>query len=213
MNTDDLIASLASDPRPRAVPPGRALALAFGLALPAALAVFAIALGAPRPDLAAALATPAFATKLAATLSLLLAALLLLPAMALPGARTAPRRLALMVPPALLALAVGAEIARLPGEAVMPALLGSNALVCLVNVPLIGAAPLALLLLALRQGAPTRPAAAGLVAGLLAGGIATAIYATHCTDDSPLFVATWYTLSVGILAVAGALAGRRWARW
>jgi len=39
------------------------------------------------------------------------------------------------------------------------------------------------------------------------------LYAAHCTDDSPLFVATWYTLAVTLLTVAGAFAGRRFARW
>ena len=39
-------------------------------------------------------------------------------------------------------------------------------------------------------GVPTRPALAGAVAGLLAGGLAASFYAAHCTDDSPLFVTT-----------------------
>jgi hypothetical protein len=69
------------------------------------------------------------------------------------------------------------------------------------------------LLLALRQGAPTRPGVAGAAAGLLAGGIAATFYAAHCTDDSPLFVATWYTLAIGALALLGAAVGQRFLRW
>ena len=64
----------------------------------------------------------------------------------------------------------------------------------------------------LRQGAPTRPRLAGAVAGLLAGGVAATFYAAHCTDDSPLFVATWYTVAVAILAALGALLAPRVAR-
>jgi hypothetical protein len=66
---------------------------------------------------------------------------------------------------------------------------------------------------ALRHGAPTRPAFAGAVAGLAAGGLAATLYAAHCTDDSPLFVATWYTIAIAVLAGLGALGGRLFARW
>jgi hypothetical protein len=48
----------------------------------------------------------------------------------------------------------------------------------------------------------------GAVAGLIAGGIAATFYAAHCVDDSPLFVATWYTLALALVTLAGALAGR-----
>ncbi len=78
---------------------------------------------------------------------------------------------------------------------------------------LIGIGPLAVFLLALRHGAPTRPGLAGTVAGLLAGGLAATFYAAHCTDDSPLFVATWYSIAVAGLAALGGIIGRRVARW
>jgi hypothetical protein len=35
----------------------------------------------------------------------------------------------------------------------------------------------------------------------------------QCTDDSPLFVATWYPIAVGFVAAEGALAGSRWLRF
>jgi hypothetical protein len=47
------------------------------------------------------------------------------------------------------------------------------------------------------------------MAGLLSAGLAATIYASHCTDDSPLFVATWYTLSVALVTAIGALVGSR----
>ena len=68
-------------------------------------------------------------------------------------------------------------------------------------------------LIALRQGAPTRPTLTGVVAGLFAGGVAAAIYAAHCPDDSPLFVALWYSLGIAIVALVGGLAGRLALRW
>ena len=66
---------------------------------------------------------------------------------------------------------------------------------------------------ALRQGAPEHPALAGAAAGLLAGAIGAALYATHCPDDSPLFVAAWYSLAIGFVVALGAVAGARLLRW
>ena len=63
-----------------------------------------------------------------------------------------------------------------------------------------------------RHAAPTRPSLAGAVAGLVASGIAATLYASS-TDDSPLFVATWYPLAIGIVVLAGYVAGSRCLRW
>ncbi len=84
---------------------------------------------------------------------------------------------------------------------------------CLESIPFLAAAPLVAVLLALRQGAPEHPALAGAAAGLFAGAIGAAFYATHCPDDSPLFVAAWYTLGITIVIGIGALAGSRVLRW
>ena len=54
---------------------------------------------------------------------------------------------------------------------------------------------------------------AGAVAGIAAGALAATLYAMHCTDDSPLFVATWYTIGIGIMALAGSVLGERLLRW
>jgi hypothetical protein len=80
-------------------------------------------------------------------------------------------------------------------------------------VPMLAIAPLLACLYCLRQAAPASPARAGAVAGLLSGAIAAAVYALHCTDDSPLFVALWYTVAVAGVTAIGAWAGDRVARW
>ena len=53
----------------------------------------------------------------------------------------------------------------------------------------------------------------GDAAGRARKPLAATLYATNCTDDSPLFVAFWYSLATLIVMAAGALAGRRLLRW
>jgi len=80
-------------------------------------------------------------------------------------------------------------------------------------IPLMSLPLLIASLIGLRHGAPTRPAVAGAIAGLLSAGLAATLYASHCTDDSPLFVMTWYTIAAALVAVVGALLGARVLRY
>lgn len=68
-------------------------------------------------------------------------------------------------------------------------------------------------LIALRHGAPGRPALAGAFAGLLSAGFAATLYASQCIDDSPLFVATWYSIAIAAVTAIGALAGKKLLRF
>jgi hypothetical protein len=43
--------------------------------------------------------------------------------------------------------------------------------------------------------------------------VGATLYASHCTDDSPLFVATWYSIATALVAAIGALAGSRMLRF
>jgi hypothetical protein len=95
----------------------------------------------------------------------------------------------------------------------MTRLVGTNWMHCLMLIPLLSIPPLVALILALREGAPRHPALTGALAGAAAAGVAATIYATNCTDDSPLFVASWYPLATLIVVAAGALAGRRFLSW
>jgi hypothetical protein len=47
----------------------------------------------------------------------------------------------------------------------------------------------------------------------LSAGLAATMYAAHCSDDSPLFVATWYTLATALVTAIGALAGSKLLRF
>jgi hypothetical protein len=114
---------------------------------------------------------------------------------------------------ALLALGVGGEMMMPQRLPMMTRLVGNNAMVCLSAIPLLSLPLLAAALIGLRQGAPSRPMLAGALAGLLSAGLGATLYAAHCTDDSPLFVATWYTLATALMTALGALAGAKVLRY
>jgi hypothetical protein len=212
MKTNDLIAALAADTPTRPAPLRAAWTLAAVAAVLIAAAVFFGTIG-PRADFVAAAGTAPFLFKFVVTLAIAAGAYFVVQRLARPGASTGMQWLALLVAPLMLAVAVGIELAAQPQVQWSMLATGKNGLKCLTYVPLIGLGPLAAFVLALRRSAPTRPALAGAIAGLLAGGIAATFYAANCTDDSPLFVATWYPIAIALLGLLGAAAGRVFARW
>src|SRR5262249_24596874 len=112
-----------------------------------------------------------------------------------------------------LAGGVGGEVVALPDALWEPKMIGVNGLVCLASIPFFALPMLIAAIVALRHGAPTRPSLNGVVAGLFSGAVAAAIYAAHCPDDSPLFVALWYSLTIAIVGAGGGIAGRLALRW
>ena len=166
----------------------------------------------PRADISQALYSPGFCLKVIAAACLVLTAVTLLG----EAARPLPRRRSLIVlalAPLLLLAGVIIELATVPDELWQGRLVGRNAPHCLALIPMLSAAPVVLLLLALRSAAPARPGLAGAIAGLTAGGIGAILYALTCPDDSPLFVATWYSAAIAVVTTASYGAGRRWLRW
>jgi hypothetical protein len=212
MRTEDLIEAIAGDaaaPRPW-LAARLAAALVAGGAISCTL--LALDLGV-RPDIASALTTWRFALKVAIAALSLAAACWAAVRLARPETATRDVAVALAAAPAVLALAVAYELLTLPAAEWPARVIGSNARICLVSVPLLSLAPLAGMLAALRAGAPRSATVAGAVAGLVAGGVGATLYALHCTDDSPLFVAVWYSLAVSLVALAGAGLGRWLLRW
>lgn len=212
MKTSELIEAIAADAgtAPKRLTPAMWAALAA--AVIGAGAVFWALLG-PRPDFWAALETVRFPLKFVLTVALALAAGTLALRLARPGADAKAGRVALAAVAGLLAGAVAAELFAIPREFWMTRLVGTNWLICLVNIPILSSLPLAALLLAFRRGAPGSPTGLGAAAGLLAGAIGATFYAAHCVDDSPLFLATWYTIGVALVTLAGAAIGDRLLRW
>lgn len=119
----------------------------------------------------------------------------------------------LLLPVGLLAVAIGSEAMMAPAMPMTMRLVGKNSRWCMSAIPAMSLPLLAGALFGLRHGAPSRPALAGALAGLLSAGLAATLYASHCTDDSPLFVATWYTIATAIVTAIGAAVGSRVLRY
>lgn len=187
-----------------------AIAVVIGAATTAVLFLPVIGI---RPDLADAALSPRFVTKFLLALSLAGGAIGVTARLSRPEANSGPW---IWVPAAvalILALAVAVELAVVPASEWKARLLGVHWLACLSLIPLLALLPLAGLLVVLKRGAPRNGKNAGAMAGVAAGGISAVIYIAHCPDDSPLFVAAWYTLAICLVSLLGYIAGRLWLRW
>ncbi len=212
MRTEELIRVLAADPEVEKTP--LALALVYGL-LPGILvsiALYCVLIG-PRPHLADLMSEPRVLFKIFYPLALFVCAGPLALRLARPTGDPWPLVRLLILWLFVLAAAVGIELLVLPPDLWRARLIGHNAVFCMLMIPSFAAAPLIGALIALHRGAPKNPSLAGAVAGLLAGAFGASLYATHCPDDSPLFVATWYVIAVLIVMAVGAIAGSRVLRW
>jgi hypothetical protein len=212
MDTEQLIRSLTADNAHPARPVGFVLTLALLAAAPVSVAMFTAALGV-RPDVMTAMHNPFFDLKFVVTLALVISAIVV--GLHLSRPEASPRGWAwlLLIPAGVLAAGIAGEMMlpqRLPA---MTRLIGNNSRVCMTAIPLLSLPLLAAAMVGLRHGAPSRPVVSGAIAGLLSAGLAATLYASHCTDDSPMFVATWYTIAAAFVTAVGALAGSRVLRF
>jgi hypothetical protein len=212
MDTNELVRSLAADHGTRPRTAGAMLAIALVLALPFTLAMFMMRLG-MRADVMAATHNPFFVLKFVVTLALAFTSVALASRLVQPAADVRRAAWLLAIPLLLLATGIAADMMLPETSPWMMRMRGSNSMVCLSAIPMLSLPLLVAALIALRRGAATRPMLTGAVAGLIAGGIAATFYASHCVDDSPLFVATWYVAAIALVALVGAIAGRWVLRW
>ena len=161
MKTESLIRALAVDGARPAMPISRSLLKsgAIGIVLSGLLFVATLH---PRVDLRDALFTFAFSFKLIVALALVVTTAPVLADVArpVPGLRRYRR---LLLAPALLAIAVAAELSLMPGRFWLQRLMGHDASHCLALIPMLSLTPASCLLIALRHGAPRRPAVAGAI--------------------------------------------------
>ena len=210
MKTDDLIAALAADTRP-----GLSVAQRMARAVPVAgvLAALAFALGwGVRPDLAAAMASPAVLKVLGPLVLAGMAAALAL-TLSRPEAEGGRHGAALWVFAAALLAGFAAALATGGVTGLIAALATPSLLTCLSSIPALALPLLVAALWALAAGAPRRPALAGAVGGVAAGGLAAALYALYCDQDAALFALPAYSAAVLIVAGIGTIAGARVLAW
>ncbi|WP_170167084.1 NrsF family protein [Paracoccus methylarcula] len=211
MKTDQLIAILAGDTvMPHRVVPRVFGFTAAGLALTAMIALTILGV---RGDLMQAMSGPVTMMKWLLPLGVALPALAAAAKLTSPQTRRIP---ALWIAPAVGVVAVAwllQIVVATPAPELLPAVLGSSRQACLISIISISIVPLALAIRVMRDGASPAPMHCGACIGLAVGGLSTAIYTLHCTEDAPLFFLTWYGLGILIVAGIGALAGRYLLRW
>ncbi|KRQ06168.1 MULTISPECIES: NrsF family protein [Bradyrhizobium] len=212
MDTDQLIRTLAADNAHRVPRVGALLTTGLLVAAPFSILIFATFLGV-RPDVMTAMHNPFFDAKFAVTLSLAIPAIIISLHLSRPEALMRGWGWLLLLPVGLLAVAIGSEAMMAPAMPMTMRLVGKNSRWCMLAIPAMSLPLLAGALFGLRHGAPSRPAQAGALAGLLSAGLAATLYASHCTDDSPLFVATWYTIATAVVTAIGAAVGSRVLRY
>ena len=211
MKTDDLIRALAAD---TLRVPSLGFTLLVGLVPSLLIALVAVWFGLGfRADLVTSLTVPVAVARIVLTAILGFAAARLALVLARPErARTARLWPLAAVAAAALGLLAWAYLTT-PAEARQMATVGKTMVTCLVMIPLLSILPVASVLVALRRGATTAPARAGFVAGLAGSGFSAAIYALHCTENSPLFYVTWYGLAIMGVTLLSTLIGARSLRW
>jgi hypothetical protein len=186
------------------------MAIIGGLAISGAL--FALTLSV-RHDIVSVLGTWQFDLKLSVNLVLMIATAWVALRLSSPTTISLSAMRALLVPALLLLAAVMYELVTVPASAWLSRAMGVNGVMCLASMIFLSVLPFTATIYALRQGAPASPAVTGAVGGLLAGSLGATVFAMHCTNDSPLFVAIWYTLATGLMALTGLLVGRYVLRW
>lgn len=212
MKTEELIRALAADK----VSPGPAPAFALGLAAASGFVVSVLIfhwLVPLRPNLGEAMRSFPFMLKPIEMGILVVASAIGLIRLARPGASLGGVLWLAALAPAIMVAALFFELVTVPRIQWLDRLAGEHWYLCVMNMVILSLPILAALLAGLRYGAPTRPALAGAGAGLLSGAIAASLYISHCPDDSPLFVAAWFTLAIAIATGIGAMAGSRVLRW
>ena len=212
METDRLILSLAADNDHRPQPVRSQLAMALLVTLPVAAAMMLVTIGL-RPDFMAAMRNPFFDLKFVIALALAIPAIVISVHLSRPEASLGRWVWMLLLSPFILIAAIIAEMMVPQRTPMMMRMVGKSAGVCTMAISLFSLPILGAVLLALRHGAPSRPAFVGALAGLMSSGLAATIYAAHCVDDSPLFVAVWYTLATLMVTGLGAALGARVLRY
>jgi len=213
MKTDDLIKALAADAKSVEPPVARTLAVAVAVGAVLSAIYFQWAYGI-RDDFAwSMMHSVRFAFKILVTLGVGVLFFFMIRGLLRPDYQPGKQLWWLALAPVMLVAGILLEMMSVPTDEWHARMIGQNSFYCMTIIPLLSLAPFAAVLYALKSGAPANATIAGAVGGLLSAGIGAALYASHCPDDSPFFVATWYPVGIVLMTGLGALIGSRFLRW
>jgi hypothetical protein len=211
MRTDDLIADLALRPNPQVRPPLRLVGAMLAGWIVAILGLVMV-LGQPLAAVPATGLLP-FAVKTAFALTFTATSVLAALAAGRPGQKLTSRAALIAAPFAVLIALAALELGATPSESWPNLFIGTTYRSCITAIAL-GSVPVLIgTLWAYREMAPTRPAVAGLLAGLSSGGAAAVAYALYCPETTASFLLAAYTPGALLPAIAGYLLGPKLLRW
>lgn len=213
MSSDRLIDALAADLAPvRARNVWRdaaVLALIGGIEI----ALF-VAFGAMRPDMERAMTLPGFWWKLA-SLAVLTVIGVTTALRAFDPAASPRRGLHALTIVAVSALATGVMIDAVRRNPVplLDRLMVPHGLECVIATLALSLPPLVALGLMMRRGAPTDRRGTALAIGIASAAWGALVFVLACPHDDPLYIAVWYPIGCGTVALAARLILPRMARW
>jgi len=213
MQTNELLDALALDatPKPRSeIKTLLAFAVVGGLLVAMIGVVLTFGL---RPDFWEAVVQPPFWIKAGMTCATLLIALAITSTLARPEGKPGQGIWLIVLPFVIVAALALFELSFASPDQRMALWLGSTGHPYPLAISSYSVPVFAVLVLAMRQFAPTRLRLAGFAVGLAAGAVGAGAYVLHCQEDSMTFVASWYGLAMLIPAAVGALLGPRLLRW
>jgi hypothetical protein len=213
MPNDRFVEHLVADLKPVRPRTFMGDALIFATLCLVELALF-IGLGWMRPDMSIAMEQPSFWWKLG---SLGLIALIggTVAIASLDPAESPRRGLRWLVALLAICLAVGWVIDATRGG--FPALLARvdwyEGLKCVYKMVLLSVPPVAGLGLLMRRGAPTDTGGTALAVGIAAAAWGAFVFVFACPHDDPLYIAIWYAVGCGLVAMLARLVLPRLTRW
>ncbi|GAB7533850.1 DUF1109 domain-containing protein [Burkholderia sp. 3C] len=213
MKTRDLVERLANEVpavERGAVPKLLNRALARGLVGSTALLV---ALYGVRNDTPELMLTSMFWVRLAFPITVICAAMQLAERLGRPGAPLKLAWFTATLPVAAMLLAAGSVLLATPHGYRLQLMLGTTWRTTTASIVLLSLPSLVVMMLAMKQLAPTRLTLAGAGAGLLAGAQGLLAYSLYCSEMAVPFWGVWYVLAIVITAAMGASVAPRFLHW
>jgi len=168
--------------------------------------VLILVLGAMRPDMGRVIASPLMGWKIGSLAILAGVSCTLAVRSFTPSSRRA--RGVLLLSLLAVLLCVGGAFATSAAEnrlSVAERLAPAHGMLCACAIVLLALPLMGLLGILMRRAAPVRPTRSAWMSGIAASTSGALIFTACCPNNDPLYIVTWYSVGVGIVAVA--------ARW